>query len=1172
MSLSTNMVSGLASGFDWRSMVDQLMQVESRRVDLKASAQSEQSDKLSQWQSFNAKLIALKSAAEKLKDPDDFAAFTSAMSTDSTTIDGEDLLSVTTGISAAPGSYAIKVTNLATAQKLSSNPFTSKTAELGSSYAGDIILNGKVVAINATNTLADVASSINSVNTGTDPSGVTASIVSFGANNFRLLLTNDATGADGISLLNGSSTNLTQQFGWKDQQTAVVKNSITNGAQSDGFSTASVAVQSLLGLAGGEVSTGTLTIDSTAVTINLATQSLTDIKDAINTAMAGAGKGSQIVASVVSSTTDGDTSYKLQIEGSQSFVDENNILNTLGVLHNDSADISAANTEVSGNAMTADGDNIGHDTKLVDIDGYISYDASDDITMTGTKTGGGAASSTFSITSATTVQDLLDAIETQYATNAGDVIAYVTSDGKIQVEDVAGGGSLNVILTDNITNGQLEFVDGNAAFGDATAARKREIAAGEDATVEVDGLQVTDASNTIDDVIAGVTLNLIKEEADTTVTLNVERDIKTIKSTISDFVDRYNGITTYIASQFTYDDEEQQGGGILFGDSTLRSVKSDILSVLNETVWGVDSEFASLSLVGIDTERDENGAWNLKVDDSKLTGYLKSNFNDVMALFVGQGVTSTSTLTYIDHGRDSQAGDYTVHINRAATQGTATGNVDLSAGGADETLTITQGESSASITITNGMTLSDIKNVINTELDQAYAQTIVGDQQLTEGAVAITAETNWDSITGTTLQDNDTIEYSGTDRSGNIISGSYTISDVASNTVQGLLSSIENNFSSTVTATIDTNGRLVITDKSNGNSQVSLSVTEPVDRGLDFGTIDVTSGAGDNSVTGRYAMSITASDDGSNHLVLKNDDYGSGSFTVSQDVSDNNYNHVLNTSTNNTTVSSSAAVDIVSGTTWNDMFGASAADNDTVTIAGKARNGTTDISGTYTITDITSDTVGGLLSAIESAYSAQGTTATASIRNGQIYVEDTTAGASAISLTLTANNEGGGSLSLGDFDQTTERDLDLGLINETVSGDNVAGTIGGESAIGLGQVLTGDDDNTNTDGFSVKYSGTSDDTDVGTIKLTVGIAELFERILYNMTDSVDGYVAFKQDSLQDRIQTMADQISAMESRLETKMQTMLSRFIAMELALSEIQNQSSWLTGQIQSLQGLNKS
>ncbi|MBT4175768.1 MAG: flagellar filament capping protein FliD, partial [Thaumarchaeota archaeon] len=88
----------------------------------------------------------------------------------------------------------------------------------------------------------------------------------------------------------------------------------------------------------------------------------------------------------------------------------------------------------------------------------------------------------------------------------------------------------------------------------------------------------------------------------------------------------------------------------------------------------------------------------------------------------------------------------------------------------------------------------------------------------------------------------------------------------------------------------------------------------------------------------------------------------------------------------------------------------------------------------------------------------------------------------------------------------------------------------------------------------------------------VGIAELFERILYNMTDSVDGYVAFKQDSLQDRIQTMADQISAMESRLETKMQTMLSRFIAMELALSEIQNQSSWLTGQIQSLQGLNKS
>jgi hypothetical protein len=34
MSLSTNLISGLSSGFDWRSMIDQLIAVEHRSVDL----------------------------------------------------------------------------------------------------------------------------------------------------------------------------------------------------------------------------------------------------------------------------------------------------------------------------------------------------------------------------------------------------------------------------------------------------------------------------------------------------------------------------------------------------------------------------------------------------------------------------------------------------------------------------------------------------------------------------------------------------------------------------------------------------------------------------------------------------------------------------------------------------------------------------------------------------------------------------------------------------------------------------------------------------------------------------------------------------------------------------------------------------------------------------------
>jgi len=46
MSSSTNLISGLASGFDWRSMIDQLMAVEHSSVDRVTTKQTEASNKL----------------------------------------------------------------------------------------------------------------------------------------------------------------------------------------------------------------------------------------------------------------------------------------------------------------------------------------------------------------------------------------------------------------------------------------------------------------------------------------------------------------------------------------------------------------------------------------------------------------------------------------------------------------------------------------------------------------------------------------------------------------------------------------------------------------------------------------------------------------------------------------------------------------------------------------------------------------------------------------------------------------------------------------------------------------------------------------------------------------------------------------------------------------------
>ncbi|MBN1828875.1 MAG: flagellar filament capping protein FliD, partial [Deltaproteobacteria bacterium] len=714
--------------------------------------------------------------------------------------------------------------------------------------------------------------------------------------------------------------------------------------------------------------------------------------------------------------------------------------------------------------------------------------------------------------------------------------------------------------------GTLEFVDGDLAFG-AGAARKREIIAGEDAVVEIDGVEVTSASNTLSDVIQGVTLTLVGEDAETTVNLNISHDVEAIQQKIESFVNSYNVIMSYINEQFTYDQEKSEPGGILFGDNTLSSVKSEITSLITGSVWGVTSSFSVLSSLGITMEND----LILSIDENLLGDRIQSNFNDVTAFFVGQGSASGSLLGYVSHGAETQSGAYSVNIQRAAAKASQSGSVDLSAGGAGEVLRISSGSNTATILLTSGMTIDDIVAEINTETASDYAQTIVGDESLYADpgqSSAITATTTWNSLyrsDGSKLlfENGNVISFAGTTRSGAEVEGAYAIENVETDTIQGLLSAIEAAFSSSVVASVDTEGRLVVADKYTGASRLAIDdIWDETETSL-FGVIDADEEAGDGSKTGRYALAVTASQDDSGRLVITADDYGRGGITITQDSSDNNYNQIIYSSTRSATVASSGTTDITAETVWSDIFGAGVVDGDTITISGKARDGVTDISGVYAVSDSGVDTVDGLLAAIEAAFAAEGTTVNAFLLDGMITVEDGIAGISLISLSLACNNEGGGSLDFGTVSQSTERDLDLGLINGTYYGLDVAGTIGGEPATGSGQFLRGNDGNVNTAGLSLLYRGSSSNADAGTITITNGMGELFFRTLSYITDSDDGYVTFKQQSLNSSIKGKQERIDEMEAALERKAELMINRFVAMELLLGKLQNQSNWLEGQL---------
>jgi len=497
---------------------------------------------------------------------------------------------------------------------------------------------------------------------------------------------------------------------------------------------------------------------------------------------------------------------------------------------------------------------------------------------------------------------------------------------------------------------------------------------------------------------------------------------------LKNLVDKYNDVMAYINSQFAYNADADKTGGALFGDGTLRSVKQDLASIISST---------NLRLAGIENHLDGTNQLELRIDEAQLISSLQTNFRDVVGLFTGQGISSDSRVSYVAHSQNTQAGEYAIDITQAATRGEVTGSVDLSAGGIDDILTITQGDNIAQIAITSGMSMNDIVDEINTELDTAHTQVLVGDEQLyadSGQAGVITAGTTWDSLYSSLgvqlgFADNDIISFSGTTGDGTDVSGSYQISDMASDTVQGLLSAIETVYLNQVAASIDTSGRIVLQDANEGSSELTLSSISHPGEGEFFGMVDVTGGAGDGSQQGRYAMSVSASIDDNNYLVLRNDDYGSGSsFNIAQSTSQ------------------------------------------------------------------------------------------------------------------------------------------LGLADGTYTGLDVVGTIDGEPATGTGQVLEGNEGNTNTDGLSILYRGNEDNVDAGTITISFGMLEQLDRTLFNITDSIDGYVTFKQSSLKETISDIDEKVEQMEARLDKKMQRLINQYVAMELTLNQLQSQSDWLAGQTSAL------
>lgn len=564
-------IDGIVSGIDTSAIIQQIAAIRQRPVQVLETRKTEQTVRLTIYQSLNAILTGLAITAGTMADTDDVISYAAGSS-------DTDALAVTVSGEAGPGSYDIVIKGLATAHKLSSTTFTDDTAAL--ELDGDIILNGTTVTIQSSDSLNDVAARINLAGTG-----VWATVVDYAEDDHRLVLTGQQTGADNaIDIIDANSGDILEDLGLLNSTTSI-KHAITNGAQSDGFTSSTGEVGELLDLSG--TLSGTVQINGTNVAINLAEDTLQEIASRINSQVAN------VSASVQSTEEDGEYSYYIEIvgdSGTPTFADDNNVLNTLGVLN------------------------------------------------------------------------------------------------KQVANQLQGAG---------------------------------------DAELTVDQVTVYRATNSVSDLIQGVTLDLLAADDSHTITVTVTQDTTATYTSVSQLVSSYNSIVDNLREGQTFDTDTNTGG-VYFGDPAVRLLEGGLHSAAMNPVDALGGSITLPSQIGLST--DAYG--RLLLDQTTFVAALEANPLGVARMFATAGEATHADVTYVSSTSDTIASDadgYVVEITQVAEKATATSGTLVTGITTNETLTFND---VCPVQLSSGMSLAEAAEALNSGFqlfDFSLSASVVGD-------------------------------------------------------------------------------------------------------------------------------------------------------------------------------------------------------------------------------------------------------------------------------------------------------------------------------------------------------------------------------------------------------------------------------------------------------------
>jgi len=224
------------------------------------------------------------------------------------------------------------------------------------------------------------------------------------------------------------------------------------------------------------------------------------------------------------------------------------------------------------------------------------------------------------ITVAVDAADTLESIAAKINEAAGGAVIARVLDGRLILEaketgaantlefEVPGGSDPSAV---NIWQ-ELGVVDDAGEI-------LNELQAAQDAVFTVEGLTITRSSNTVDDLIEGVTLQL-KGVGETT--LEIRRDVDAVVDAVRRFVEQYNSTMSFI--------QDRMGeNGVLKGDTLLMRIQMQLRADVMAPVAATGLKYNQLAAVGISV--DKSGTMSL--DEARLREALEESSEEVARLF-----------------------------------------------------------------------------------------------------------------------------------------------------------------------------------------------------------------------------------------------------------------------------------------------------------------------------------------------------------------------------------------------------------------------------------------------------------------------------------------------------------------------------------------------------------